>query len=186
MALDTTDLVKLWKDTFTEYDPTGNAGKPALKIEIVKGSLSAVSLEGDTAHDAVDAGKPVKIGGKASNVLPTAVAAGDRVNAALTLNGAFYVVPEKVGVTEPKIDVAVATTSTAIAAANTDRKGGLLFNDSDTKIYLGLGEAAVVGDAFILEPGDSWDFILGGNVWTGTVNGIHSGTGTKVVTGYEV
>lgn len=37
-------------------------------------------VTGDTPHDAADAGRPIKIGGKASGVAPTAVADGDRVD----------------------------------------------------------------------------------------------------------
>lgn len=39
-----------------------------------------VSVSGDVAHDAADAGEPVKIGGKAITALPSAVADADRVN----------------------------------------------------------------------------------------------------------
>jgi len=43
------------------------------------------------AHDAVDTGDPLKIGGKASDVAPTAVVVGDRVNAWLDLNGRLLI-----------------------------------------------------------------------------------------------
>ena len=46
-----------------------------------------IDVLGDTAHDAVDSGDPVKIGGKAATSTPTAVAAGDRVNAYFDTNG---------------------------------------------------------------------------------------------------
>ena len=41
----------------------------------------AAEVAGDTAHDAGDAGRPVKTGGVARTALPAAVAASDRVNA---------------------------------------------------------------------------------------------------------
>jgi hypothetical protein len=45
------------------------------------------------AHDAADAGSPLKVGGRASLALPTAVSAdGDRVNARFTREGAMAVV----------------------------------------------------------------------------------------------
>jgi hypothetical protein len=47
----------------------------------------SVAALGNVAHDAVDSGAPVKIGGYASLTAPTAVAAGDRVNAWFDLNG---------------------------------------------------------------------------------------------------
>jgi hypothetical protein len=42
---------------------------------------SAPQVQGNAAHDAVDSGNPVKIGGKASTSLPTAVSNLDRVDA---------------------------------------------------------------------------------------------------------
>lgn len=48
-------------------------------------------VAGDTAHDAVDAGNPIKVGGKASTARPAAVAIGDRVNAWFDRNGVQYV-----------------------------------------------------------------------------------------------
>lgn len=42
---------------------------------------TAVPTQGGVAHDAADSGSPVKIGGKASSTLPTAVSSADRVDA---------------------------------------------------------------------------------------------------------
>lgn len=50
------------------------------------------SVSGDVAHDAVDAGEPVKIGGKASTSEPTAVANLDRVDAYFDENGRLHIV----------------------------------------------------------------------------------------------
>jgi len=44
-------------------------------------------INGTIAHDAVDSGNPVKIGGKASASVPAAVAAGDRADAFFDLYG---------------------------------------------------------------------------------------------------
>lgn len=44
-------------------------------------TLGSKQVAGDTAHDAVDAGRPVKVGGVARQTNPTAVADGDRVDA---------------------------------------------------------------------------------------------------------
>lgn len=50
---------------------------------------SSFSISGNVAHDAVDSGNPIKIGGKATDptAMPTAVASGDRVNASFDLYG---------------------------------------------------------------------------------------------------
>lgn len=45
------------------------------------------SVSGDVAHNGVDAGEPVKIGGYAASSAPTAVAVADRVNAWFDLSG---------------------------------------------------------------------------------------------------
>ena len=55
------------------------------------GAGGGLMTEGNVAHDAVDSGNPVKIGGKASTTTPTAVAAGDRVDAWYTTTGARMV-----------------------------------------------------------------------------------------------
>src|SRR5688572_27256350 len=44
-------------------------------------------LGGEVAHDAVDAGNPVKIGGKAATAVPAAVSNADRVDAYFDANG---------------------------------------------------------------------------------------------------
>ena len=48
-------------------------------------------VAGDVAHDAADSGNPIKIGGKAASSAPSAVSAGDRVNAYFDTNGRLVV-----------------------------------------------------------------------------------------------
>ena len=56
------------------------------RIEIA--GAAATDIVSPVAHDAVDAGNSLKIGGKASRAVPTEVsAAGDRVDAFYSLNG---------------------------------------------------------------------------------------------------
>lgn len=54
------------------------------------GSLT-VDAAGDTAHDAADAGNPVKVGGKAANAWPAAVANADRSNFITDLIGRLLI-----------------------------------------------------------------------------------------------
>lgn len=77
--------------------------------------------------------------------------------------------------------VAVAITSTAVVAANTQRQYLLLVNDSDTDIYLKLGEAAVVNQGIRLNAnGGNFEMSsLVGNLYQGAINGIHAGAATK-------
>lgn len=50
-----------------------------------------VYILGDVAHDAVDSGNPLKVGGYANSSLPTAVAVGDRVNGLFDTRGRFWI-----------------------------------------------------------------------------------------------
>lgn len=61
-------------------------------FEAWKGENNAGRITGDIDHDAIDAGKPVKVGGKAADpaALPADVAAGDRVNALFDLKGRLF------------------------------------------------------------------------------------------------
>lgn len=57
----------------------------------VRGDLNGAWAQGNVVHDAADAGKPIKIGGRAYSAAPAAVsAANDRVDAAFTLRGALH------------------------------------------------------------------------------------------------
>ncbi len=79
------------KDTATQlagtdgdYSPLITDANGALHVAVASGSVTAsgsIDVLGDTAHDAADSGDPVKVGTKAANALPTAVANGDRANA---------------------------------------------------------------------------------------------------------
>jgi len=51
------------------------------------------SVSGDVAHDSPDAGEPIKLGGKASTAIPTAVADADRVNAYFDEYGRLATLP---------------------------------------------------------------------------------------------
>jgi hypothetical protein len=53
------------------------------------GGATVVTATGNVAHDAVDSGNPVKIGGKASTSQPANVDDGDRVNAWFNRDGTF-------------------------------------------------------------------------------------------------
>jgi len=71
-------------------DQTGTDSVDEGDIGLVRMTLDRrilTSESGDVAHDGVDAGEPVKVGGKALTAEPTAVAANDRVNAMFDIYG---------------------------------------------------------------------------------------------------
>lgn len=66
--------------------PTGSQASPSSSY------LSTIAA-GDIAHDGVDSGNPVKVGGVARSSEPTAVATADRVQAMFDLVGKMIVLP---------------------------------------------------------------------------------------------
>jgi hypothetical protein len=62
-------------------------GEVAIRVVGFDSGTSAANIEGNAAHDAVDSGNPVKVGGYAASSQRTAVSAADRVDAVYNLNG---------------------------------------------------------------------------------------------------
>jgi len=79
--------------------------------------------------------------------------------------------------------VNVTTGSGEVLASNANRLYALLVNDSDTTIYIKLGAAAVVNEGIRLNAlGGNYEMsAMLGNLYTGAINGIHGGTGNKVL-----
>ena len=82
----------------------------------------------------------------------------------------------------------VTTTSSAIVAANTSRRVLAIVNDSDTPIWLGIGDTAVINTGIRLNAGGG-SAQFGGDgglpLTLQAVNGIHAGAGNKVATVQE-
>lgn len=74
-------------------DLVGDGSAYGFAVDVTATVADQVSVQGIVAHDAVDSGNPVKVGGKAFTLAstPAAVASADRVDAAYTLKGAAYV-----------------------------------------------------------------------------------------------
>lgn len=100
----------------------------------------ARQVGGEVAHDAVDAGNPVKIGGKAASSVPTAVANADRVNAFFDLAGR-QAIAQKSDTTAVS-QVASSASNVTLKAANTARLGLSIHNDSTQVLYVKLGATA--------------------------------------------
>lgn len=86
-------------------------------------------------------------------------------------------------ITSTGIDV--GTTSTQILAANDQRRFAVIVNDSDTPVYLALGQPAVLNAGIRINENGGIYEINWSNPFTGVINGIHGGTGTKRVTATE-
>ena len=84
-------LIARRRDTLTAAEVSADGDLIALNATS-RGELR-VSPQGDLAHDAVDGGNPIKIGGRAASSLSalTPVAAADRADAMFDLDGALLV-----------------------------------------------------------------------------------------------
>ena len=99
-----------------------NATAANLKAEVVGTGTFAVqaAAAGDVAHDAVDSGNPLKVGGKATNAEPAAVASGDRANFITDLVGKLITLPysnPENFVSGAITSAMTSTTSTSLVAA---------------------------------------------------------------------
>lgn len=92
-------------DSVTYKSPRGDTERPADLVVTVQSNGAGgfidptlpAAIVGNVAHDAVDTGAPLKIGGKANGGTPTAVADGDRVDAWWTSHGALAVAATSYG-----------------------------------------------------------------------------------------
>jgi hypothetical protein len=91
------------------------------------------------------------------------------------------------GLVKTHIAVSVLDSSTTVIAANQKRQYILLQNDSDTAIYLGLGQAAVVNTGIRINAnGGSYEMSPKyRNLYTGAIYAIAASTG-KVLCGMEM
>lgn len=77
--------------------------------------------------------------------------------------------------------VADAASSTTILAANANRKGATVFNDSTSSLYLllGAGTASTTNLTVLMAPGDYYELpVVQGGVYTGIISGIWSANST--------
>jgi hypothetical protein len=113
------------------------------------GSLAVASM---TLHDAVDvaAEGPVKIGGVADSTRPTAVADGDRVNAAYDLQGAAHTLPfpatqgglSTFNGTSSDGGTALTSTAQAVKASAGQLYGWFIYNPNDEVSYVNVYNVA--------------------------------------------
>lgn len=86
------------------------------------------------------------------------------------------------------VGVNVTTASTQILAANANRKCAPICNDSDTTMWLAIGQAAVANRGIRLNAnGGVLVISINGDIYsTEAVNAIHAGVGNKVATVQEL
>ena len=80
------DAVLFWNGMPLRLHDNGD-GTYSLAVQEETTGADADEIQGNIAHDSADAGKPIKIGGKAESTVPSAVADADRVDAWFDLLG---------------------------------------------------------------------------------------------------
>lgn len=132
----------------------------------VDGTVTASNTAGDIAHDSADSGNPVKIGMKAANALPTAVANNDRANAigdlwgrqltshidpAMAVHKAVNVTTTQTGsdVWSPTSGKRIAVTSIIVASYGTTSARVILwFGDNADTTYTAGTDQVLVAASF--------------------------------------
>lgn len=112
---------------------------------------------------------------------PSGVSAATEEFAGATRLAGFHrqeVVPAIAGAAGSPLTVNATTSSSTLIAANGLRTALILYNNSDTTVWLGFGAAAVVSQGMPLLSGDR---IVFDSFWQGDVRGIHGGTGNKAI-----
>lgn len=141
-------------------------------------STGAVSVNGSVAHDAVDTGNPLKVGGKAETTAPSAVADADRVDAFFDEFGRLIVRNKaRTGTVTSQADQA---TNVTLLALNELRLGASIVNESSSILYVKCGATATSSSYTIaLAPmgsvGSYWEVPFG---YTGIIDGIWSADST--------
>lgn len=161
--------------------------KQAARVRVGPTGASANQLQGNVAHDAVDAGNPVEIGGYAKATPPTDVSAdADRVRAWFLRNGALAIynaygldkADDAVTSWSPQSSTAntpsIASAATALAA-NSNRKSWRIQNLGQNPLFvrLGVGASTTVFH-IVLNAGTNNDDGTGGiledDSWVGLVS----------------
>jgi len=89
---------------------------------------------------------------------------------------------------QPPVGVNVTTTSTQVLAVNASRKVAIICNDSDTTLWLAIGQTAVANQGIRLNAkGGILVISRTGDIYsTEAVNAIHDSTGNKVAAAQEL
>ena len=135
----------------------------------------------DLGQAAMAASMPVVIANNQSAVAVDATGQGD---VPVTLDSEQVAIADADAYTTPTHTAVNVTTSTGeVLASNANRLYALLVNDSDTVIYIKLGAAAVANQGIRINAnGGNYEMsAMLGNLYTGAINGIHAGTGNKVL-----
>lgn len=97
----------------------GGTEATALRVTLASNSTGVLAVQGNVAHDAVDAGNPVKMGGRAiaHGTNPTEVAAGDRADLLVNRAGVPFFMGGHPHIQTIRLQFTAAQTNVAIITA---------------------------------------------------------------------
>ena len=115
-----------------------------------------VEIKESKAHDAADAGNPVKIGGRADTTFQTAVADGDRVDALFDVYGQLRVRPDHANTWSYHYNGSIARADDSVRAAPGSGLSvyitDIVFtigSDDATNIFLEEGSTTILGPFYL-------------------------------------
>ncbi len=141
----------------------------AIHVATPEGGGIAADIEGNVAHDAVDSGKPVKIGGKAHTSAPSVVADGDRVNAYFDEYGRLHTVDEGGSSTLPATHRNPQDFNVAYISNVTITASGAPFSVDDSECFISY--------IYYKPTGSTWQSPL-----VNGVNGVSIASASNVIT----
>jgi hypothetical protein len=200
IATDQVNLTTPWNDNVAQINGVtplmgaGNGGTGSLRVNIASDQVAiATTPAGNVAHDGADSGNPIKVGFKALDSKPTAVAAADRTDAYATLDGRLLTdrcpagnfIYQQTTITS---SVAETTIVTAVASKHRDLLGLVVTNSSATALIVTLKDStggttraiyAIAANGGIVIPFTMYQLAAVNNNWTLTC-------GTSVASVYVV
>jgi len=149
----------------SEFTPVTNA----TPLPVTVSGTQSVIAGGNVAHDAVDTGNPVKIGGKASSTLPMVVSPGDRVDAWFGASGQQI----------------IGVSGSALGDASSSAPGGLL-DSGNTNRPLAVVPFNYNGTTYNLPRGSSNGTWVVKNDRAGTANRVITKTSVSADTSTQI
>lgn len=159
-----------------EMPRLGESG--GLRVE----SAGVTAVSGTSARGAALAGNPVVEAGRASATVPGSTGQDGTVDGWRTLNGAAVSFP--ITPTATLSNVAGSASSVTLLAANADRRGATIWNDSAAVLYVKFGATASATSCTVKMIADSYYEVPFG--YTAVIDGIWaSATGSARITEFS-
>jgi len=123
------------------------SGKQSLDVNVTAFDGTAVlNIDGNVADDAVDSGDPVKVGTRATQAFPTAVASGDRADMLSDVQRRLRVTNAP-NIAAKVSRAAVGLTAAALVTPQAGRQKFVFQNRGNKKVWIGFDASVTADDA---------------------------------------